>query len=395
MASMSSFALTCPQCSQPIGPTFAYCPHCGVDLAMADVVAERSELAAIPADKSQPFLGDLVLPRFGEFLLQNRYITQDQLDLALQRQREMQAAGKHKTIGQILLNMGVVTRGQLDIASIEQVRELQHTLVEMNHQLERRVTERTVELSDAITELEAMNKLKNNFVANVSHELRTPLMHIKGYNALLADGTLGELADEQRQAIEVSTEAIQRLEAQINDLIMFASMVKGELSLSRTLFTMSELAQRAVDSTQAKAQRAQIKLFAEIPPAVPHILADEEKMLWVLYHLLDNAIKFTPTGGEVTLTVQMNNSAVRTAVVDTGIGVPSERIDELFEPFHQLDGSATRQYGGAGLGLTMVKRIVEAHGSKIEIKSEHGRGSEFSFALPLATPSEIASIARA
>jgi signal transduction histidine kinase len=113
------------------------------------------------------------------------------------------------------------------------------------------------------------------------------------------------------------------------------------------------------------------------------VRADEEKIGWVLSHLVDNALKFTPEHGRVEIEAVLESSLVTISVTDTGIGIPPERLQEIFEPFHQLDSSATRRFGGTGLGLAMAQRIVEAHGSRIKVQSELGRGSRFEFSLPV------------
>jgi signal transduction histidine kinase len=133
-----------------------------------------------------------------------------------------------------------------------------------------------------------------------------------------------------------------------------------------------------------KAAEDNIALNAEIPARLPPTLADWEQIYWVVFQLLDNAIKFTPDNGSVTLAAEVRGPHLRLVVSDTGIGIPTDRIEELFEPFHQLDGSDIRRYGGMGLGLALVRRIVEAHQARIEVQSEVGRGSTFAFELPLA-----------
>jgi signal transduction histidine kinase len=122
---------------------------------------------------------------------------------------------------------------------------------------------------------------------------------------------------------------------------------------------------------------------------VPAVQADAQKVAWVLHQLLDNGIKFTPSGGRVVITVEREGeNLVIVSVTDTGIGVPAHRLDDIFEPFHQLDGSSTRRYGGTGLGLSLVRQIIEAHGSMIEVQSIEGRGSTFKFPLLVALDSK-------
>jgi signal transduction histidine kinase len=129
-----------------------------------------------------------------------------------------------------------------------------------------------------------------------------------------------------------------------------------------------------------------IVLNLELESSLPPVQADDEKLGWVLSQLLDNAIKFTPTGGVVTLRVLRNENMVMLNICDTGIGIAPEKIKEIFEPFHQLDGSATRRYGGTGLGLALVRQIVEAHGSLVSVVSTPDQGTTFSFPLLLAVP---------
>lgn len=376
--------LVCPQCHAPVGPAATTCPQCGVDLALAAALAERQALVSIPTEARAPYVADVILPRFGEFLLNNHYITEAQLQTALSRQRELAARGQQPTVGQILLDMDVITREQLDLASIQQVQQLQSALQESNRQLEQRVAERTQELQQALQRLTELNQLKANFVSNISHELRTPLAQVKGYNALLEDGSLGPLSEDQHNALQVSLRAVERLERLINDLIQFAVSARGEMMINAAAISVGDLAQRVLEISAPKAAKAGLQIRSDVPAALPTILADGEKIHWVLFQLMDNAIKFTPRGGAVMLAAEVRDRAVRLAVRDTGIGIPAERMGELFEPFHQLDGSATRSFGGTGLGLALVKRIVEAHDSRIEIQSVPGRGSEFAFRLPIA-----------
>jgi signal transduction histidine kinase len=130
-----------------------------------------------------------------------------------------------------------------------------------------------------------------------------------------------------------------------------------------------------------------VRLALNVPSGLRSAQADTEKLGWVLFQLVDNGIKFTPTGGEVALRGAKEGTLVRLSVADTGIGIPSERLEEIFEPLHQLDGSPTRRYGGTGLGLALVKLIVGAHGSQVHVESEPGKGTTLSFLLPGAEPS--------
>jgi PAS domain S-box-containing protein len=225
------------------------------------------------------------------------------------------------------------------------------------------------------------NKLRDEFVTNISHELRTPLTQIKGYNSLLVDGLLGPLTTEQSEALGVTAHSIDRLEQLINDLITYASTSKGELTLNLQFVSISAVIARVMKKSIEKAHKHFLGLSVQVPPDLPPVYADEEKLNWVLLQLVDNAIKFTQPGGRVTVSASMAGRRILLAVRDTGIGIPANRLADLFEPFQQLDGSTTRPYGGTGLGLALVRHILEAHGSQISVESHEGQGSTFSFSL--------------
>ncbi len=352
----------CPQCGSSVKPEDVHCPVCKVDLALAAALAERQVLALKSAPAGSFYVADIILPRFGDFLLQNGDITQAELDLALARQQELGAQNRRETIGQILLKMGALTREKLDLASIQQVRQLQQALQESNRQLEQRVAERTQELEQALQKLAELNQLKANFVANISHELRTPLSQIIGYVDLVTDGSLGDLNPDQAKALGSADNAIKQLRRLIEDLIRFASSARGELALNLTPVSLAAVAKRALNLSMPKATQSKVQINLEIPASLTPAKADEEKISWVIFQLLDNAIKFTPAGGEVKLSVEPRANRLHVSVRDTGIGMPPERLSEIFAPFHQLDSSTSRNYGGTGLGWrwsrASSKRII-------------------------------------
>jgi signal transduction histidine kinase len=328
------------------------------------------------------------LPRFGEFLVGQGYITPVQLRAGLQRQREAAALGAHKTIGQTLLAMGLISREQLELASIQQVKQLQAALEENNRQLEQRVAERTEALEAALRRLTELEELKANFIANISHELRTPLVPLKGFADLLLAGSLGTLSEQQAHAVETISRSAQRLEALINALIQFASSVKGKLVINPTAFDVRDLAAPLWEYFGPRAEDKQVALRQTWPDRLPLAHADAEKIYWVLYQLVDNAVKFTPAGGSVELSAEARPARLRINVRDTGLGIAPDRHGLIFQPFAQaVDKPET--FDGTGLGLALVKRIVEAHDSRVEVDSRLNGGSTFSFELPLATPDLI------
>jgi len=378
------FTYQCPSCRADVPAREATCPQCGVDVALAAVLMERLALSVIPAEPGAPFLGDATLPRFGQFLLKKSYITSDQLDDALYRQREMSARGARETLGQVLLEMRVVTREQLDLASVEQVRDLQNSLRQANAQLEQRVAERTQELQAAYQRLTELDRLKGNFINNISHELRTPLTKIKGFNLLLAAGDLGPLTEDQVQAVQTMGRGVGELERMVADLIQFATGARGEMVLHQAPTAVGDILAECARAAAEKAEHAGVQLLASVPVVLPEVVADRERIRWVVNQLVDNAVKFTPQGGSVTIGAAVVGDRVHVWVADTGQGIAADKLPELFEPFHQLDGSTTRRQGGTGLGLALVKMIVEGHKSTIAVESEPGKGSRFWFDLKVA-----------
>jgi signal transduction histidine kinase len=276
----------------------------------------------------------------------------------------------------------LLSRDDLDQAVTEQIIQLRSALQASNRSLERRVQERTAELQKALERVSELSQLKSNFISNISHELRTPLTHIKGYIELLITESLGKINEEQRHALSVSQQSTNRLETLIDDLIMISVASRGETSLKQESVDIRRLANLAVKSHNGTAERRGIHLHAVVDEDVPFVQADSQKIAWVLGQLVDNGVKFTPSGGSVVLSVKCEGeNLVVVSVTDTGIGIPASRLQDIFEPFHQLDGSPTRQYGGTGLGLSLVRQLVEAHGSMLEVQSTEGRGSSIKFPL--------------
>ncbi len=325
---------------------------------------------------------EMLIPRMGEYIVQKGLLTDGELQKALVYQKEQVAAGKQYLLGQALLDLHLLDRDALDQVVTEQLIQLRSALQASHRTLEQRVKERTAELDQALHRLSELSQMKANFVANISHELRTPLTHVKGYVELLITESLGNITEEQRRALEVTQRAAAKLESMIEDLIMFSLASRGEMSMKLGKVDIRRLASLAVNSSTAKADERGVRLVVNAAETIPQVQADSEKIAWVMRQLLDNGIKFTPSGGSVEIALkEEGGNLVLVSVSDTGIGIPANRFDEVFEPFHQLDGSSTRHYGGTGLGLSLVRQIVEAHGSLLDFQSAEGKGSVFKFPL--------------
>lgn len=277
-------------------------------------------------------------------------------------------------------HLELVTR----VKSLLRVKFLNDAIDAYNRQLEQRVAERTAQLQRALEDLQELDRLKSEFIGNVSHELRTPLLHIKGYVALLADRTLGPLNAEQAKGVDTALQAVDTLERLVEDLIGFGAHTTGRLNFQAV--HLAEVAELAVAMLGRAIARYGAAPRLDIPPGLPRVRADRQALARVLRHLLENGLKFSPDKPEVILLARPVNGGqrVRVSVVDHGIGVPPEQRARIFDVFYQVDGSITRRYGGAGMGLALVKLLVEGHGSRVHLESEPDKGSIFWFDLPAA-----------
>ena len=327
---------------------------------------------------------ETLVPRLGDLLIERGLLLPEDLVTALDFQQQKIRSGVPCLIGQALLELGFVDQRSIDEVVTIQIFELQNKLERANVHLEQQVAERTEDLQAALDKLTELNQLKSNFLSNISHELRTPLTHIKGYLDILADHSLGPLTSPQEEALAVLKRSEDRLEQLIDDLLQFSLLAKGELELYLQPLDIRELVDIYLPQNLRKAEQKNVKLEIKVAKDLPEILADANKLAWVISQLLDNAIKFTPAGGQVDLVAVENTGQIEISVCDTGIGIPTERLGEIFEPFHQLDGSVTRRYPGTGLGLAMVHQILKAHGAAIKVTSKPEAGTYFSFSFPPA-----------
>jgi GAF domain-containing protein len=257
-----------------------------------------------------------------------------------------------------------------------------------NAQLYESSKKRAEELAKAYDELQALDRLQREFVQNVSHELRTPLTFIKGYVELMLEEAMGELSDPQRNGLQIVVQRADAMTRLINNLLSLQQVEMESLRPARV--SLAKVATAVLESAEAAATKAGIVLEAEIPEALPPVWADRNYLEQVFDNLLGNAIKFSPDGGKITVCIREEDDHLRVAVSDTGIGIPSDKLEKIFERFYQVNGSPTRRFGGTGLGLALVKEAIEAHGGKVWAESQEGQGSTFFFTLPILRDEERA-----
>jgi signal transduction histidine kinase len=252
---------------------------------------------------------------------------------------------------------------------------------------EEEIRRQAEELATALAQLQELDRLKSEFMQNVSHELRTPLALIWGYAELLTDGTLGELDPEQRGPIESITWHTRRLIDLVEDIVLI--LAKETRVPDQEPVALERLVRAAVRDFQLIAEQAQLALRAEIVPDLPPVHGTPAYLRRVLDNLINNAIKFTPAGGSVTVRLwqqedtHQSSADIVLQVADSGIGIAADQQAHIFDRFYQIDGSARRKYGGVGLGLALVKEIVEAHNGQVVVDSKEGKGSTFTITLPI------------
>jgi len=246
-------------------------------------------------------------------------------------------------------------------------------------------------LENKNTELQRLDKLKDEFLANTSHELRTPLNGIIGIAESLIDGATGKLPETTNFNLALISSSGKRLSSLINDILDFSQLKHKTIELQTKSVNLREIVFVILKLSQPLVGTKNLQLINSVAPELPPIAADENRLEQILYNLIGNAIKFTESGTvEISAALITSheesspNPELAITVSDTGIGIPEDKLERIFESFEQADGSTAREYGGTGLGLAVAKQLVELHGGKISVSSDVGVGSQFIFTLPLS-----------
>jgi PAS domain S-box-containing protein len=289
------------------------------------------------------------------------------------------ASGRLATFRRFKKSLSILTN-QINVA-LENAR-LYDEVNRFNVRLKDEIELATRQLRQQNIELQKMDQLKSDFVSNVSHELRTPLTSIAGYTKLMLIGKLGSINSRQQHSLRIISDETERLTRLINNVLDLSKLESGKIKYTVEPIDIGSIAEEAVTGMRSIALEKRITLTVSKQP-VPPFKASNDLTKQVFINLIGNALKFTPPGGTVTVTIALEPEAVRVSVHDTGPGIPASELPHLFNKFHQVDSSMTREHGGTGLGLVIVKHIIDAHKGTIHVKSELGKGSEFSFTLPL------------
>lgn len=245
------------------------------------------------------------------------------------------------------------------------------------------VQELTHAFNAMMERVQASQRSQRDFVANVSHELKTPLTSVQGFAQAILDGT-ADTPEARQQAAEVIYAESGRMHRMVLNLLDLARLEAGTVVMQRSPLDLRALLELTVEKFTPQANRAAVTLRAEVPPALPTLVGDGDRLAQVLTNLVDNALKFTPPGGEVVLRAEVARGEVQIEVRDTGRGIPPGALERVFDRFYQADPSRPGgEKHGAGLGLSIANEIVQAHGGRIGVRSEVGRGTTFTVSLPL------------
>lgn len=273
-----------------------------------------------------------------------------------------------------------------DLAAATHEAAMRHTFAEL--------TEHNGRLQRAVVRLEELDRLKSNFLATMSHELRTPLTSVIGYTEMMVEGLAGPISPEQREYLSTILGKADQLLSLITSVLDVASLESGQLALDRAQLSLSDVVSSEVATIQPQAARRGIAIQLDAQ-GESTVVGDRRKIRQIVASLLSNAVKFTPDRGRVGIAVRSgplapgevsSPRAVQLVVTDSGIGISRDQVAKIFEPFFQVDSSSTRAFGGTGLGLTLAKAYVEAHGGRIWVDTAPGQGSTFTATFPPAEP---------
>jgi signal transduction histidine kinase len=301
--------------------------------------------------------------------------------------------GLSKNVNKLSSSANIIARGDLShsvqVRDNQEVAELADSLNKIAQRLREDMNDletHAILVERANRELSRLNKLKSEFVSMVSHELRAPLINIKQSSSLILESTIGQINEEQKRCLVIVNHSADRLLKLISDLLDISKIEAGKFKLNRQMISIGKVIQEAAESLERWREAKKIRLRLEIEPNLPHINADPDRVNQILVNLLSNAIKFTSANGQITIKAEVGEKGdfLEISVRDTGIGIPPEQLDKIFERFKHASGTPSAPLQGIGLGLSITREIVKMHGGNIWVESKQGQGSRFTFTLPFS-----------
>ncbi|WP_340817822.1 PAS domain S-box protein [Methanolobus sp. WCC4] len=296
------------------------------------------------------------------------------------RMKELRKEGHCRRDNRMLCSDGTIVYADLSATFLEaEEQDLIQTVA-------RDITDRVIAEEAMITakiEAETANRTKSEFLANMSHELRTPLNSIIGFSDAMVDGMAGEIDNKQKHYLQNISDSGHHLLSLINDILDISKIEAGKMELNFDIVDISSAVNEVVTIMRPLAAEKNLTVDIDLPDDLPGIIADRSKIKQILYNLIGNAIKFTDNDGRITIHTETKGSYLQTSIIDTGIGISPIDQRKLFKPFSQIDSSISRRYAGTGLGLALVKDIVELHGGRIWVESKVSKGSNFTFRIPI------------
>ncbi|HDN86156.1 MAG: hypothetical protein DRP68_01890 [Candidatus Omnitrophota bacterium] len=253
-------------------------------------------------------------------------------------------------------------------------------LYQAGEELENKIKEKTFELTKTLKEIEKISKMKSDFISSVSHELRTPLTSIKGFSSLLVAEKFGKLPPQAKERLKKIDDNVNKLVDMVNTLLDISRIESRRIEVKIAPYDITKLVKDTVDFLLPQIENKNINLNIDTPSSL-YVYMDKNLIERVLINLVNNAIKFTPPRGEITVRCTKSNSKVTVSVKDTGCGIPKDDLEKIFQEFYRADNPINREVRGTGLGLSLVKRIIELHKEKIWVESEVGKGTTFHFTL--------------
>jgi signal transduction histidine kinase len=294
-----------------------------------------------------------------------------------------------KIDGEVIAVLNVESRwpnafDEADVAALETLSG-QVAVALRNSKLMEEVQQKATELEKANAELRRLDEMKADFVSMLVHDLRTPMTGILGSSEIIEELLLGEVDERIMNLVRIIPKESKRLIDLINNILDFYRLEDTGIKVAPAPLAVETLLREAYEGAKVIADKQKVEFAVTVEPGLPMVKGDEAKLLQVLSNLVGNALKFTPDGGEVTISAQAADGMVAISISDTGVGIPQDEIPHLFEKFKTFRTASDRRVRGSGLGLYIARAIVEAHGGTISVESEQGKGSTFVFTVPAVT----------